>query len=107
MSTTDFVSTTVTIANGEINKELEVYQHTLENLGFKVACYEDMVNYQAAQVLAAEKGYVILRASCTYKGKKHFSLSLKRDGYEKKVPMSIYSLNHAISMVQAIQATVR
>lgn len=107
MSITEYVSTTTLTVNGGVHRELEGYQRTLENLGFKVRYEEEMVHYEPAQVLSAEKGNVVLRANCYLKGGKDFSLCLKRNGYEKKVPISIYSLQHAISMAEAIQATVR
>ncbi|SDF21883.1 hypothetical protein [Sporomusa acidovorans] len=86
-----------------ISMELDECQRTLEQQGFKVKRSEQLVNYEAAQCLTAEKGNVMLTATQFLKGNKDLSISVKHHGHMATMPFFSHKLDDAIAVVNAAQ----
>lgn len=96
-----------TVTRDTIHKELDGYQNTLEKQGFTVRRTEQIVNYEAAVSLLAEKGGVILRASRYLTGGRDLSIILNRDGVERTVSLVPYSFMSALSIAHSLQSLDR
>jgi len=93
-----------TIPGDCLHKKLDEYQSTLENLGFKVKRDEQMINYDVARVLTAEKDNVVLRISRYLRGGEDISMILKRDGYEKIVSLLPFNFKDALAIANTASA---
>ncbi len=84
-----------------IKNELDEYQSFLEKNGFKVQRGKQLVNYEAAQCLTAEKGNVVLTANRFLNGGRDLSIRLKHRGYATIVPLFPAKLAETVAVVNA------
>ncbi|MDR3560630.1 MAG: hypothetical protein P4N59_04175 [Negativicutes bacterium] len=92
-----------TDSRNSINIELDRRQRVLENDGFKVKRSEQLVNYEAALSLTAEKDNVVFRATRFLRGGRDLSVTLKHGGQETTLPIYPYKFDDAIAIVTAAQ----
>lgn len=86
-----------------ISIELDECQNILENQGFQVKRSENLVNYEAAQSLTAEKGNIVFIANHFLQGGKELSIRLKHHGYVTTVPIFSRKMDEVMAVVNSAQ----